>query len=243
MKLAKLENLLGYEFQTPTLLQRAVTHRSWAHENLPGEPEEKVRELENESLEFVGDAVLGLVISEQLFTKHPGSSEGDLTLMKHHLVSMTTLAKIAQSLKLGDFLRMGRGEEKTGGRQKQAILADTLEAVIAAMFFDRGYVAASSFIMHIFADELRSATARSSIDYKTLLQETLQAEKLPAPVYSLVKTDCLPHQRIFFVEAAWNGGKSRGTGASIKMAEMTAASEALKSLEQQKAKRAKQRLK
>ncbi|CAN5440350.1 ribonuclease III [soil metagenome] len=233
MKIAELENLLGYKFANPALLERAVTHRSWAHENLAGETEEKIREYENESLEFVGDSVLGLVIAEQLYTKHPSLTEGDLTLMKHSLVSTTTLFKIAKSLNLGNYVRIGRGEEKTGGRKKQAILADTLEAIIAAVFFDGGYGAASSFICSLFSGEMESVTPTSSLDYKTLLQETLQAERLSAPVYSIVKTEGLPHARTFFVEAAWNTGRSQGTGGSIKSAEMMAASEALKTLQLQ----------
>ena len=102
MKLAKLENLLGYSFKSAALLERSLTHRSWAHENLPGETEEQIREKENESLEFVGDSVLGLVIAEQLYLKNPTLDEGDLTLMKHHLVSTATLARIAAELKLGE---------------------------------------------------------------------------------------------------------------------------------------------
>lgn len=230
MKLAKLENLLGYSFKTAALLERSLTHRSWAHENLPGETEEQIREKENESLEFVGDSVLGLVIAEQLYLKNPTLDEGDLTLMKHRLVSTATLARIAVELKLGEHIRIGRGEEKTGGREKPAILADTLEAVIAAIFFDSGYIAARSFIERLFADEFRIATPKSSLDYKTLLQETLQAEKLSAPVYSLVKTEGQPHNRTFFVEAAWDAGRAQGTGRSRKAAEMMAASEALKML-------------
>jgi ribonuclease-3 len=230
MKLAKLENLLGYNFKSAALLERSLTHRSWAHENLPGETEEQIREKENESLEFVGDSVLGLVIAEQLYLKNPTLNEGDLTLMKHHLVSTATLARIAAELKLGEHIRIGRGEEKTGGRHKPAILADTLEAVIAAIFFDSGYIAARSFIERLFAYEFRIATPKSSLDYKTLLQETLQAEKLSAPVYSLLKTEGQPHNRTFFVEAAWDAGRSEGTGRSRKAAEMMAASEALKML-------------
>ena len=146
MKLANLENQLGHSFRSIALLERALTHRSWAHEHLPGETDEKLRETENESFEFVGDSVLGLVVAEHLFLNNPGSSEGDLTLMKHHLVSTTTLAKIARTLNLGEFIRMGRGEEKTRGREKPAILADTLEAVIAAVFFDSGYIAARACV-------------------------------------------------------------------------------------------------
>lgn len=237
MNVAQLEKLLGYKFADPRLLERAVTHRSWAHENFPGESDRKIREAQNESLEFVGDSVVGLVIAEQLYRKHPALSEGDLTLMKHHLVSTTTLARMAESLALGQFVRMGRGEDKTGGRQKTAILADTMEAVIAAVFFDGGYAAATEFIMRIFAAELNKATPKGSLDYKTLLQETLQADRLSAPTYSLIKTEGMPHARTFLVEAAWGDEKAVGTGGSIKAAEMMAASEALKALQKQKSKR------
>ncbi|MFZ1701809.1 MAG: ribonuclease III, partial [Pyrinomonadaceae bacterium] len=207
-----------------------VTHRSWAYENFPGSPDEDIRSAENESMEFVGDSVLGLVIAEQLFAAHPKDSEGDLTLMKHHLVSTTTLAIIADRMKLGEYVRVGRGEEKTGGRKKQALLANTLEAVIAAVFLDGGYTAARVFIGRIFADELRSATPKNSLDYKTMLQELLQAEKLTAPSYNVVKTDGPPHDRTFSVEAIWKTGKARGVGNSIKAAEMMAAAEALEIL-------------
>ncbi len=236
MNVAKLEKLLGYKFGDRKLLERSVTHRSWAHENFPGESDKKIREAQNESLEFVGDSVVGLVIAEQLYRLHPTLSEGDLTLMKHHLVSTTTLARIAESFDLGQFVRMGRGEDKTGGRKKLAILADTLEAVIAAVFFDGGYLAANDFIVRIFAKELKKATPEGSLDYKTLLQETLQADRLSAPSYSLIKTEGMPHARTFFVEAVWGDAKSLGTGGSIKSAEMMAASEALKSLQKQKQK-------
>ena len=229
-KLAKLENLIGHKFKDLSLLERAVTHRSWAYENLPGAAEEKIREAENESMEFVGDSVLGLVIAEQVYLGNPKHSEGDLTLMKHHLVSTVTLAKLAQELDLGEYIRVGRGEEKTGGRKKLALLANTLEAVIAAVFFDGGYTAARVLIGRIFADELRNATPKNSVDYKTLLQETLQAERLSAPSYSVVKTEGPPHDRVFSVEAKWKTGKASGVGNSIKSAEMMAAAEALMSL-------------
>ena len=234
-KLVKLESLLGYKFQNLALLERAVTHRSWAYEHLPDGNEERVREKQNESLEFVGDSVLGLAIAEQLYVRHPNSTEGDLTLMKHHLVSTETLARLAQNLNLGDFIRIGRGEEKTGGRRKQALLADTLEAIIAAVFFDSGYISARAFVVRLYAEELRQATPKSSIDYKTLLQETLQAEKLTAPTYSVIKTEGPPHERTFFVEAAWETGKVRGEGTSIKSAEMKAANLALQQLTNNKA--------
>jgi ribonuclease III len=232
----KLENLLGYKFQDLSLLERAVTHRSWAYENFPENGDEILRDRQNESLEFVGDSVLGLAIAEQLYLRNPQSNEGDLTLMKHHLVSTNTLAKIAVRLNLGDFIRVGRGEEKTGGRRKQALLADMLEAIIGAIFFDTGYISARNFVNLIFNEELRIATPKTSIDYKTLLQETLQADKFSAPSYTVIKTDGPPHDRTFFVEAVWESGKVHGQGNSIKSAEMMAANEALKMLELLKAK-------
>lgn len=233
--LATLENLLGYKFKDFALLERAVTHRSWAHEHLPDGDETNIRVLQNESFEFVGDSVLGLAIAEHLFIKNPTVSEGDLTLMKHHLVSTETLGKIAANLELGEFMRVGRGEEKTGGRRKQALLADTLEAIIAAIFFDSGYVQARNFVKRIFAADLKTATPRSSIDYKTLLQETLQANKLAAPTYKVIKTEGPPHQRTFFVEAQWEGGAVSGRGNSIKQAEMNAANLALQELKSSEA--------
>lgn len=228
--LANLEKLLGYRFQNLALLERAVTHRSWAHEKMPSGEEKEIRRMQNESFEFVGDSVLGLVVAEQLFIRHEAASEGNLTLMKHHLVSTGTLVKLAQNLNLGKFMRVGRGEEKTGGRRKQALLADTLEAIIAAIFFDSGYISARAFITRIFAEELRDATPQTSIDYKTLLQETLQAVKLSAPTYHLIKTEGPPHERSFFVEAIWENGRVDGVGNSIKSAEMMAANAALKKL-------------
>jgi ribonuclease III len=231
MDQAKLENLLGYEFADRELFVRALTHRSWAHEKFPGETDTAAREEQNESLEFVGDSVLGLVIAEWLYRNHPGMTEGELTMMKHRLVSMATLAEVAEGLGIGGFVRLGRGEEKTGGREKPAILADTLEAVIGAIFFDGGYAAASGCIARIFAGQLESATPRGSNDFKTMLQEKLQAAKLAAPTYSVLRSEGMPHSRTFVVEAKWNGGRSVGTGRSIKSAEMMAASEALNALQ------------
>ena len=234
MDLSNFENQIGYTFQDRELIERALTHRSWAHESLAGKNENEIRAAENESLEFVGDSVLGLVISEELFRKFPDASEGQLTLMKHRLVSMTTLASIAESLKIGDLVRIGRGEEKTGGRQKKAILADTLEALIAAIFFDSGYAAARSFIARSFAEELGRVTPSDSVDYKTTLQEILQAERLSAPTYSLIRTEGQPHERTFYVAVSWETGRAEGSGSSIKSAEMMAASEALKALQDQR---------
>jgi len=219
MKLAPIENLLGHSFRSPDLLIRALTHRSWAHEN--ADPEE------NETLEFLGDSVVGLIVAEELYRRNPTVNEGGLTLMKHTLVRMEMLATAAERLKLGDFVRLSGGEEKVGGRKKPAILADVFEAVVAAIFLDGGYAAARRFVTRVLGDELRDATPQSSVDYKTLLQESLQANKMAAPTYQLVRSEGQPHARTFFVEAIWESGRSSGSGRSIKAAEMMAASKAL----------------
>jgi len=231
MKLTELERTLGHNFKKIDLLERALTHRSWAHENSNGASEREIALRENESLEFVGDSVLGLVVAEGLFLKNPSFAEGELTLMKHRLVSTKTLARIGANLKLGDFLRMGRGEEKTGGREKPAILADTVEAVIAAIFFDAGYAAARAFVESTFAGEFQEATPAASVDYKSLLQERLQSRQMAAPEYKVVRTEGAPHERTFFVEAVWEGGRAEGNGTSIKAAEMMAAAQAIETLD------------
>jgi ribonuclease-3 len=229
-QLGKLEQILGHRFKDLDLLQRSVTHRSWAYENIDVEDEETIRQVENESMEFLGDSVLGLIVAEKLYVKNPSYNEGELTLMKHHLVSTATLARIAEKLTLGEFVRFGKGEEKTGGRKKQALLANTLEAVIAAVFLDGGYIPARAFIMRIMSDEFERATPKNTVDYKSLLQELLQSQKMSAPSYKVLRTDGPPHARTFSVEATWDAGTSRGQGSSRKSAEMMAAEEALKLL-------------
>jgi ribonuclease-3 len=232
--IADLEEILGYKFQDLALLKRALTHRSWAYEKKPFGEDEEIRSLQNESFEFVGDSVLGLAVVEYLFTTHPDATEGDLSLMKHSLVSRKTLAKVAEKIGLGEFIRVGRGEEKTGGRAKQALLADSFEAVLAAVFFDGGYIPARAVVQRLLDEELRRATPVTSIDYKTLLQETLQADKRPAPSYNLIRTEGPDHKPTFFVEAVWDNDKVEAKGSSIKAAEMTAADLALKKLKKEK---------
>lgn len=224
--LGKLEAVIGHKFKNLKLLERAVTHRSWAYENLPGEPEEKLRESENESMEFIGDSVLGLVIAEQLFLRNPTLSEGDLTLMKHDLVSGKALAFIAESIGIGEYLRLG-GSEVKGGRRKQSLLTNAFEAVIGAVFLDSGYVAVRSVITRLMEERLRSVRPETSVDFKSRLQTALQAKKQKTASYNLLKTEGPPHARTFFVEVIWETGKARGQGNSIKSAEMMAAAEAL----------------
>lgn len=233
INLANLQKKLGYTFQDPKLLERALTHRSWAYEQRPGGKEPEVRDLHNETFEFVGDAVLGLAVVEEAFKKWPNATEGELTLMKHRLVSAEILAKNAQKLGLGEFLRIGRGEEKTGGRGKQALLANALEAIIGAVFMDSGYTVARNFVINFLADDLRDVSPLTSVDYKTLLQETLQSQKRTGPKYKVVKTEGPPHKRSFLVEAEWDSGTASGEGSSIKSAEMAAANMALKLIKEQ----------
>lgn len=230
--LSALETNLEYTFQDRSLLERAVTHRSFAHEQVGPNEEQEARRLHNEAFEFVGDSVLGLVVADYLFSKYPDMTEGELSRMKHGLVSATTLARVAGRLSIGDFLRFGRGEEKTGGRGKKALLADSFEAVLAAVFLDRGFEAATDLVYRALAAELHCADPQSAAeaDHKTSLQERLQAQGLTAPQYIVVETVGPPHRRVFHVEAVWTGGSVRGRGRSIKAAETEAARTALEQI-------------
>ena len=228
-----LEQTLAYTFRDRHLLERALTHRSWAHENTPAGEEARARLLHNEALEFVGDSVLGLVVADALFRAHPGVTEGELSRMKHRLVSTQTLARAARGLQLGEYLRVGRGEEKTGGRRKRALLADAFEAVLAAVFLDGGFEEAVRFVRRALGSELEEATPESAAasDYKTMLQERLQAERHLAPRYDVVETLGPPHARTFRVEVVWDDERVGGEGQTIKAAEMDAARLALEGMD------------
>jgi ribonuclease III len=228
-----LENILAYKFQNRSLLERAITHRSWAHEQVAPGAGERARQLHNEAFEFLGDSVLGLIVADYLCSAYPEVTEGELSRMKHRLVSAPTLAKVSLRLSLGDFLRFGRGEEKSGGRGKSALLADVLEALTGAIFLDGGLPAATAFVHHALGEDLQRAnpTAAAAADYKTMLQEKLQAERRQAPKYSVVETFGPPHSRSFHVEVTWDAGSVRGQGRSIKAAEVAAAMQALKSMQ------------
>ena len=230
--LAALEEHLAYAFKDRRLLERALTHRSWAHEHVRSGEEERARLLHNEALEFVGDSVLGLVVADALLRAHPEVTEGELSRMKHRLVSAQTLARAARRMQFGEFLRVGRGEEKTGGRRKRALLADAFEAVLAAVFLDGGFDAAARFVAHALGSELTEATPETAAaaDHKTLLQERLQAGRRVTPRYELVETDGPPHARVFRVEAVWEEERVGGEGPTIKAAEMDAARRALEKM-------------
>lgn len=230
--IGKLEKVLSYEFADRTLLERAITHRSWAHEQTGPGGEEAARRLHNESFEFIGDSVLGLLVADYLFSHHENLTEGELSRMKHRLVSTTTLCKAAKRIDLGSYLRVGHGEEKSGGRRKQALLADVFEAVLAAIYLDGGIDAARRFVQRALEKELEEASPQSAAaaDHKTAFQEFLQASGCAAPNYVVIETLGPPHRRTFHVEACWDGGRIRGCGRSIKAAEIAAARIALEQL-------------
>lgn len=227
--LHELEEILAYEFEDRSLLERAVTHRSWAHEQVAPGSEEEARRLHNEALEFIGDSVLGLVVANHLFLINPNTTEGELSRMKHRLVSAAMIARAAKEMGLGEFLRLGVGEEKTGGRNKRALLADCFEAVLGAIFLDGGLRASTDFCMRALGAELEGASPAqaAAADYKTLLQERLQAAQHSAPHYDVVETEGPPHRRLFHVEVSWEGDSVRATGRTIKAAETEAARLAL----------------
>jgi len=227
-----LEKTLDYKFSDRALLERAITHRSWAHERVSPGSEEQARRMHNEALEFLGDSVLGLIVADHLCRAYPAASEGELSRMKHQLVSAATLTKASLRLQLGDFLRFGRGEEKSGGRRKDALLADVLEAITGAIYLDGGKEAAQTFIQHALDAELARVNPENAAeaDYKTMLQEKLQAERRSPPRYTVVEMAGPPHKRVFHVELVWDRGRVRAQGRSIKSAEAAAAQQALETM-------------
>jgi ribonuclease-3 len=233
--LDSLEEILEYKFADRSLLERAITHRSWAHEQVSPGSQEEARRLHNEAFEFLGDSVLGLIIANHLYLSNPDATEGELSRMKHRLVSAVTLANVSKRMSLGEFVRFGRGEERSGGSRKRALLADVFEAITGAIFLEGGLEAATRFVKNSLAQELAHSDPESAAaaDHKTLLQEKLQALKHPAPQYSVVETLGPPHRRIFHVEVRWNGGQVLGEGRTIKAAEAVAARLALERMERE----------
>jgi ribonuclease-3 len=222
-----LQRAVQYRFRDRGLLEHAMTHTSRANEDVSG----GVRD--NESMEFLGDAVLGFVVADLLFRDFPEFDEGEKSKTKAALVSTATLARQAERLQLGEHLLLGRGEEKTGGRHKQALLADGYEALIAAIYLDGGIDQARAFIMRELAPlvaEIRNHGVAGG-DYKSALQELLQARDLPLPDYRLVGTVGPDHQKKFHVEVVVNGEPlGEAIGASKKDAEQEAARAALERL-------------
>lgn len=225
--LADLEVLLGIKFKDLQLLRQAVIHSSFINENPGYSP------FANERLEFLGDAVLGLVIAQKLFHDYPQYDEGQLTRFRAALVNESTLARLARNFHLGDFLFLGKGEEATGGRNKPANLSAAFEAVIAAIYLDQGLEQVARFIYRVFSEEVQGAIEKIVYtDYKSVLQEIVQRNHQYAPVYYLVGVEGPDHERTFTVEVRV-GGKvmGKGSGKSKKAAEMEAAREALENIE------------
>lgn len=224
-----LQRAIDYRFRDRGLLEHAMTHTSRANEDVSGGA------ADNESLEFLGDALLGFVVADMLFREFPASNEGQKSKLKATLVSTTTLAQQAERLALGDHLLLGRGEEKTGGRRKQALLADGYEALIAAIYLDGGIEQARAFIQREFASLMTEARegglAAGHRDFKSALQEHLQASERPLPEYRLTGTMGPDHRKQFQV-SVFVGGEAlaEATGPSKKEAEQEAARHALERL-------------
>lgn len=220
----ELQQRVGYRFRDRGLLEHALTHKSRAAEDLSGGV------LDNESLEFLGDAVLGLVIAETLFRQFPTSTEGQKSKIKAAVVSTQSLARQAEALNLGEHLLLGRGEEKTGGRYKQALLADAYEALIAAMYLDGGLEPVSAFLRREFQPAIEDADQADVMgrDYKSALQERLQSAGQPLPEYRLVGQDGPDHRKRFHVDVMVAGeALASASGKTKKEAEQEAARLAL----------------
>lgn len=219
-----LERRLGYRFRDGGLLELALTHRSWANEQDLGANYER--------LEFLGDAVLGLVTAEWLYTEHPELPEGQLSKRKAVLVSQPALARHARRLGLGEELRLGVGEERSGGREKASLLADSLEAVFGAIFLDSGLEPARKVILPLLERGEDEREHRRHQDAKTRLQELTQARGWDLPEYRLVSEEGPDHAKTFRFECRVAGELlGGGEGRTKKLAEQRAAAAALKALE------------
>jgi ribonuclease-3 len=235
--LERLQQLLGHQFRHPALLDLALTHSSVAYEE---QAQRDTRE-DNEQLEFLGDAVLGLVVTEHLFRMYPEFSEGAWTRLRSQFVSRPHLARVAQTIGLGEFLRLGKGEEKSGGRKKPAILANAVESVIAAVYLDGGMESAVRLVRTWLLDEtmesvVEAARAGEVGDYKSMLQEYSQAHGLGQPRYQLTSETGPDHRKSFVVEVkfldptAVETTLASATGTRKKHAEQEAARLALQHL-------------
>lgn len=219
--LQRLCRRLGYEFKNLALLKQALTHCSASNVN-------------NERFEFLGDSILSFVIANVLFERFPEESEGQLSRLRAFLVKGEMLAEIAMELQLGDFLYLGQGELKSGGFRRASILADALEAVIAAVFLDGGIVLSEQVILRLYSTRLddKDVLKNNIKDPKTQLQEFLQAEKRPLPDYSLIKTEGEEHNQIFHVTCTVQGFEKTtlGIGGNRRKAEQEAAKQLLQAL-------------
>lgn len=232
IQLRTLETILGYSFRQIGFLDRALTHRSYTHEYA-----EMFDAPSYESLEFLGDAILGFLIGEKLFLFNQELSEGDLSKIRSYLVSTKRLAEVSAKICLGDYLHLSRGEEKTGGKNKPAILADLFESVIAAIYLDGGIDPTRDFVIRQFKDDFNKLQ-RGEIafrDPKSQLQERLHQQGCPAPVYRVVSESGPDHRKQFEVSVSSEGQVlGCGSGGSKKQAEKSAANKAMLSFQNEK---------
>ena len=231
--LGRLQERLGYRFRDPGLLLVALTHRSFVYDESSASGEG-----DYERLEFLGDAVLGFVVAEILWKKDSTATEGVLTRRKQVVVRASTLARVSRDLGLGEALRLGRGEEQTGGREKRSLLADVFEAVLGAVFVDGGIRSARAFVRRHLGEGLRVAGEADSVseDYKTRLQERIQSRLHVTPEYRIVSRSGPDHARKFRVEVFLeNDVLGWGEGTSRKRAEQMAARMALRKLDEEDA--------
>ncbi len=225
--LSQLEGRLLYKFNQQSLLEEAITHSSFTNEQ-----KDSATQCDYERLEFLGDAVLELIVTDLLLDKYPDKNEGEMSKARSSIVREEVLVKISKKIELGAFLKLGKGEKRAGGGQKDSILACALEAIIGAIYKDRGYQYAYNFVNYFWGDYLDKVfTDELDIDYKTRLQELTQAKYKEVPEYELVKVAGPAHSRTFKVRVkAGNGINSMGIGTSKKEAEQVAACGAFKSL-------------
>lgn len=218
---------MGVKFKDPALLEQALVHSSYVNENPQSTPRS------NERLEFLGDAVLGLVVADELYAAYPDQDEGELTELRTHLVRRETLAKAARRLNLGEELLLGRGEQAGGGRARPTNLSHAYEALVGAIFLDRGLAAARRFVRRSLSDEFGSIAERAfPLDPKSRLQEISQSRYQAPPSYRLVDAEGPDHARRFTVEVIVDGrALGAGSGRSKQEAEKAAAREALDQLE------------
>ncbi len=225
---AELERILGYRFNDPELLLTALTHKSFVNEQTPaGAAAAGGAACDNERLEFLGDAVLELLVSELLYRREPDWEEGKLTRMRSRIVNTGSLARFASGLGLGSYLRLGRGEEKQAGRRRPALLADAFEALLAALYLDGGEQVLSRLV-----EKLADQALALSEDYKSALQEQLQEVCGKPPVYEVIERRGVDHRPLFRVEVRDSQGRKLGvgSGSSRKKAEQAAAAAALEKL-------------
>ena len=222
--LVSLQETLDILFDNQSLLEQAMVHSSYINEN-PG-----FTLASNERLEFLGDAILGFIVAEKLYQDFPDLTEGEMTKLRAALVRRATLASVAETIKLGDYLYLGKGEEASGGRHKSANLAGAMEAVIAAVYLDQGLAITINLVLQLLNEELLKVIGQGAkVDYKSQLQELVQAKQQLAPTYRLVKGIGPAHDKRFIVEVrAGDTVLGWGSGKSKKLAETEAARSALK---------------